>query len=440
MAMTAAGTLGQYELRDEGQEPDFTKVPPIYRNPFLKADSYPQAVGYVQQRLCFAGSDDKPQTVLMSRTGDFKNFTTRSPLEDDDSIEFTVAGQRAYRIRHLTDLQQLLIHTSGSEIIARGDNDGVIRPTAINLATLGNVGASNVPPIVAGSSVLFAQARGSQVVELRDTADGRLLRDLSTWAPHLVDGYTLVDWAWAQSPYSCAWAVRSDGALLGLTYVPEEDIVAWHRHDTAGVGVDLFESVCVIPEGDEDVVYVVVKRTINGATKRYVERLAERNEGLYSAGSNQATITFLDSYKTYTASANGSATITGLDHLEAETVYALRDGVVVGPFTVASGQITVVANWSLLVVGIQINADVETHSLDQDESDVSGRKKNVAKVTLLVNQSRAFFAGPTSATADLRQYQMPANSAATDLFTGAADVTVGGGWNVDRRIFIALRT
>jgi len=432
---TARGTT----FEDQGQEPDFTKVPPVYRNPFLASGNYPQAVGYVQQRLGFGGSDEKPQTVLLSRTGDFHNFTTRSPLEDDDALEFAVAGQRAFRIRHLADIERLMILTGGSELIARGDQDGVIRPTAINISAVGYVGSSDVQPILVGTSALVVQARGSQVYEFRATAEGYIARDLTAWAPHLVDGYSIVDWAWAQSPSSCAWAVRSDGVLLGLTYVPEQDIFAWHRHDTEGIGTGYFESVCVVPEGDEDVLYAVVKRTVSGGTVRYVERLAERNESLYSAGANQTTVVFLDSHKTYTASANGTATPSGLSHLEGKSVLCLRDGVVVNAQTVTGGAIAVTANWSTLVVGLQINADVETHAFDAEMRGdaVADRAQGIPRLTMLVNQSRAMYAGPTFETTDLVQFQMPKTvTSSTALHTGPAPVVIKGGWELGANICI----
>jgi hypothetical protein len=97
--------------------------------------------------------------------------------------------------------------------------------------------------------------------------------DLTLFASHLVEGYTIVDWAYRRSPHSVIWAVRDDGTLLGLTYLREQDIWGWHRHDTDGA----VENVCVVPEGTEDAVYLVVKRTVNGATKRYVERLTSRS-------------------------------------------------------------------------------------------------------------------------------------------------------------------
>src|SRR4051812_6123604 len=98
---------------------------------------------------------------------------------------------------------------------------------------------------------------------------GYITGDLSLRAPHLFDGLDVVDLAFSKAPFPFVWMVSSDGTLLGLTYIPEQQLGAWHRHDTDG----LFESCAVVAEGSEDVLYVVVQRTVGGVSVRYVERL-----------------------------------------------------------------------------------------------------------------------------------------------------------------------
>jgi hypothetical protein len=75
-----------------------------------------------------------------------------------------------------------------------------------------------------------------------------------------------------QNPDSIVWCVRDDGVLLGLSYLREHQIWGWHRHVTDG----RFVSVCVVPEGDEDVLYVIVERKIQNVLRYYIERLAYR--------------------------------------------------------------------------------------------------------------------------------------------------------------------
>lgn len=241
---------------------------------FNAADEYPTAVNYYQQRLLFGGSSLNPETVWGSRIAEFKNFAASMPARDDDSYEFTLVGRQVNEIRHLLDLDPLFIFTSGGEWVVRGDEAGIILPTEINARQFSYHGIHEyLDPLMAGTVPLFVQARGNAVRKLlpkSETEDAGA--DLTLFAKHLFGDYTLVDWDYQEMPHSVIWAVRSDGVLLGLTFLPNEDIWGWHWHDTDGT----VENVCVIPEGNEDSVYLIVKRTINGVVKRYVERMATR--------------------------------------------------------------------------------------------------------------------------------------------------------------------
>jgi hypothetical protein len=181
---------------------------------------------YDQQRAVFAATDYDPGKVWLSRSGSYKNFTYRSPIQDDDAITFTIAGRQVNRVQHLVEVNQLLILTSGGEWLVLGDGDGAIRPTAINLRQQGYNGSSSLAPIVVANNALYVQARGSVVRDLRYDfgSDGYTGRDLTVFAPHMVDGYQLLAWDYQQIPHSVVWSVRDDGTLLGLTYVKEHEV------------------------------------------------------------------------------------------------------------------------------------------------------------------------------------------------------------------------
>jgi hypothetical protein len=268
------GIAGSTSFVDNGITADTAEAPPTARNPFNATGDYPSAVTYYQQRLGFANTDNDTEKVWFSRSANFKNFTVSSPLQDDDAVTFTVVGRQVNEVRHMLDLGKLLILTSGGEWIAEGDEAGVLKPTAINARQQSYNGSSTLPPLVVGNNALYVQARGTIVRDLGYDleSDGYRGNDLTIFAAHLFDGYTISNWAFAQIPHSIIWAARSDGTLIGMTYVREHQLWAWHRHDFDG----LVENVCVVPEGTEDVLYMVIKRTIDGATKRYVERMASR--------------------------------------------------------------------------------------------------------------------------------------------------------------------
>ena len=210
----------------------------------------------------------------MSKVGDYLDFGVSRPLVADDAITFPVPGRQVNAVRHLIPMDNLVIFTSGSEWkLSAGQND-IVAPDTIAVKPQSYRGSSKIPPLVVGNTALFIQDKGRTIRELAfefasDTYTGQ---DLTQLASHLFAGYTIKEWAYQQVPFQVVWCVRSDGALLGLTYLKEQQVAGWHRHDTDGE----FESVACISEGTEDVLYAIVKRTINGSTKRYVERMNTR--------------------------------------------------------------------------------------------------------------------------------------------------------------------
>lgn len=262
---------------DINYDPDGTRNPPSESDPFVGTGNYPSAIGYFQQRLCLASTDNDPERVRLSRTGDFRNFSISSPLQDDDAVSFIIAGDQVNEVRHLFEVGgKFFILTAGGEWTIDGDQAGTVTPTAINLRQQGYSGAAKLRPIIIDSTALYVQARGTIARDLRYdlSTDGYQGRDLTIYATHLFEAHTLIDWDYQRQPNSVVWAIREDGGLLGLTYIREHEVWGWHRHDT-GDG-DAFESGVCLPEGDEDALYTIVARTIGGATKRYIERLHSR--------------------------------------------------------------------------------------------------------------------------------------------------------------------
>lgn len=270
------GTAASNSFNDVGVTPDNNATPPVARTLFNAAEEYPSTVTYFQQRRVFANTNNDPEKVWTSRSGQHTNLTISSPIQDDDAVTFTIVSRQVNEVRHLVEVGELLILTSGAVWQVQGDADGVLKPTAINLKLQGTHGAAELAPVTIGNNLIYLQARGSIVRDLaykRDSA-GYTGKDLSIYAPHLFEGYQLVAWDYQEVPDSIVWAVRDDGTMLGLTYLPEHEVWGWHRHDT-GDG-DLYEDVISVPEGAEDYVYTIVQRTIGLTTKRYIERFRSR--------------------------------------------------------------------------------------------------------------------------------------------------------------------
>ncbi len=260
---------------DDNITPNTAIQPPVALDLFTAPEDYPAVVGYYQQRLAFANSINVPTQVNLSRVGGFTNFTVSTPIQDDDAVSFVIAGQRNESVQHLVDLGKLVIHTAGSEFVANGNQAGSISPLAIGLVRQGSAGSSSIPPLTLGNTDVFVQARGGFLRDLRYEIQSTSFagKDLTVFAPDLLANRTIVSMDWQQIPHAIIWAALDDGTLLGLTYSREQDMWAWHEHDLGGS----VEQVCIVPEATEDVVYLTVKRTINGSATRYIERLTSRD-------------------------------------------------------------------------------------------------------------------------------------------------------------------
>lgn len=269
------GTAGSTSFIDAGIVPDTLDTPPVNLTLFSSADNYPAAVSYYQQRLLYANTNNDPQKAWASRSASFHNFTVSVPTQDDNSISFTLAGRQVNQIKHMVDIGTLIFFTSAGEWSIQGNQSGVLTPTDINPKQYSYNGSSDLAPIIIANNAIYVQARGSIVRDLSFDfqIDGYRGNDLTIFSAHLFDKYTLSDWAYQQIPHSIIWAARSDGTLIGLTYVKEQQILGWHRHDFEDATV---ENVCVVPENNEDVLYLVINRTIDGRTVRYVEKMETR--------------------------------------------------------------------------------------------------------------------------------------------------------------------
>lgn len=265
-------TTGQF--RDIGIDPDTSIRYPDAFTYFQDGGDKPSCVAYAQQRRFFAATNNDKESVWGSAIASYTDFSTPYTATDSTSLLFKAAGKKFNPVRHILDLSKLVLLTESSEIVVNPDGS-VVSPLNINLATQTYNGSSKLPPIVINDNALYVQARGSVVRDLLFdfNIDGYSGNDISIFANHLFEGYTITDWCYAQIPNSTVWAVRSDGTLLGLTYLREQQVLAWHRHDFEG---GVVESVCSIPASNEDEVYLVIKRNINGRDVRYVERFSSR--------------------------------------------------------------------------------------------------------------------------------------------------------------------
>jgi hypothetical protein len=385
------GQAGGGSFIDNNITADVTQTPPIsdVNSAFNSAGNYPAAVSYFQQRRVFAGTASLPQNLWATCSGTESNMSYTIPVKSDNRIAIRIAAREASAIRHIVPAGQMLLLTATCEWKCGASSNGdVLTPTSISVAPQSYVGANNVIPVVVNNIVLYAASRGGHIRELSYSwqASGYVSGDVSLMAPHLFDYNSVVDMAYCRGPVPTLWAVSSNGSLMGMTYVPEQQVSAWHHHDTGASGV--FESCCVIAENNEDMLYLVVRRTINGSTTRYIERLHTR---LFAT---LADAFFVDCGATYSGVA--TKTVTGLTWLEGQTVNILGDGATFPPQTVTGGAITIDQACSKITVGIPIVAQLQTLPVaaQVDGGYGQGHQKNVNKVWLRVYRSSGILAGP----------------------------------------------
>lgn len=432
------GTAASNSFKHAGQTPDFNLTPPTARVLFDAAGEYPAVSANYQQRRFFANSFAEPDAIWGSRIGFVVNFGISSPLQDDDSVTFRLAGNNYHPIRHMVALKAgLILLTDGGEWTMTGGAGPTspITPSSLQADQETYVGISTrVRPVVVGNAILYAQARGTVVRDLHfdKEVEGLAGRDLTIFATHLFERKTLLAMEFQQIPHSIIWCVRSDGVLLGLTYIPEQDIWGWHRHTTDG----RIEEVCVVPETDEDTLYVIVRRDIGGVAKRYIERL-ERRELL--DGYIHATSFFVDSGLSYSGVPADS--FAGLEHLEGKRVAVYADGTVLfdGLSTnspvVTSGVVTLAAEYVNVHIGLPYTAEIETLDVDVNGTAVRDKQKRVLGVSVLVERSsRMVQAGAD--VASLRYYIDEPWQAASDTATEALVLSIPAVYTQPGRVLI----
>lgn len=387
----------------------------------------PAAVCYHEQRRVFAVD----QTVWATRSNTEGDLTFSLPVKDDDRLLFQIAATEYSAVQHLVSLGELIALTTSCEFVISSPDSVALTPTSLMSRPHSFIGASAVRPAVVNNSIVFEAARGGHLRELsfRAEAQGFVATDLSMRAAHLFDGLTLVDLTVMRAPYQIVWAVSSSGDLLGLTYVPEQQVEGWHAHPMQGS----VEACLAIPEGVEDALYIIVRRTIDGTERLCIERMASLLE------TELASMVFVDGAVVSLAAPAGA--LSGHDHLAGATVSILADGVVLPQQVVtAAGTVTLAQSYAEVVVGLPIDAELQTLPLAyQIDGLAQGQEKNVNRVWLRVSASSTFQLGPSatalvpSVSADPAPRRLLTSS---PVVTGRFPVTIPGAWSADGQVLV----
>jgi hypothetical protein len=326
-------------------------------------NGYPRAVAFFETRIWFAGSKHQPQGLWASEVSVYDNFQV--DVNDDDPLAIELSSQERNEILWLADQEKLLVGTSGGEwTIAGTDLNSIISPTNIVARRQESNGSSLIRPIMVNEVVVYVQRSSRKIREFgydlnRDRYHGT---DLMLFSEHLARG-GFVTMAFAGNPYPLLWVNNGNGELLCMTYEKDQNVYGWTRMETNG----LVESVETVYGATSDQVYVVVKRTINGTTRRFIEKIdGSFDTNFYDTDQELEDAKVFSDCSSSHYSATAFTSVSGLHHLNGEAVVALADGVVVEGLTVTDGTVDLPTAANTAHVGLNYEARISPISFDMD--------------------------------------------------------------------------
>lgn len=397
---------------------------------------YPQTLCFFQDRLCFGGTKKQPYMVWMSRTGDYGNFSVEKAsgtVTDDSAVALAFVSRKQFKILHLIASTDLIVLTAGNEWTVSGSD--TVTPSKAVPKMQTTRGCSTVEPLMIGGRIVFVQGRGSTVRDMAYSyeTDSYGGNDLTLLAKHIIENVQIVDSAYKQEPDSTIYFVRSDGSMACLSYIMEQKVYAWSTIETQGK----IESVAAVQEGDEDIIYLVVKREINGVTVRNIEYLAKNP----AKSNNPDDYIMLDNAIEYsTAEKSSGETEIDAAELAGEKVTVIGDGRMYSGLTVSQdGTVTLPAAVQHAFIGLPYRSIVELPNVEIKTGDgtMQGRKKQISNCILRLSNSLGGMVGPDINTLDLMNFDEQNAVSDIKLFTGDKHMTLPiGGFNNEGRVII----
>lgn len=397
---------------------------------------YPQTLCFFQDRLCFGGTKKQPYMVWMSRTGDYGDFSVEKAsgtVTDDSAVALAFVSRKQFKILHLIASSDLIVLTAGNEWTVSGSD--TVTPSKAVPKMQTTRGCSTVEPLMIGGRIVFVQGRGSTVRDMAYSyeTDSYGGNDLTLLAKHIIENVQIVDSAYKQEPDSTIYFVRSDGTMACLSYIMEQKVYAWSTIETQGK----IEAVAAVQEGDEDIIYLVVKREINGVTVRNIEYLAKNP----AKSNNPDDYIMLDNAIEYsTAEKSSGETEIDAAELAGEKVTVIGDGRMYSGLTVSQdGAVTLPAAVQHAFIGLPYRSIVELPNVEIRTGDgtMQGRKKQISNCILRLSNSLGGMVGPDINTMDLMNFDEQNAVSDIKLFTGDKHMTLPiGGFNNEGRVII----
>jgi hypothetical protein len=345
---------------------------------------WPTCGSFFEDRLWVSGATEYPDVVAGSRTGGYEDFTQKTPTDevlDDHAVIVRINSKKLSSVRWLSsDERGLLIGTGTAEwVVQASDADNALSARNVRGRSSTERGSADIEPAKVDRQVLYVQASRRTVREYAYVfeSDGYKSPSMSLFASHL-GAAKFAQMVYQSEPHSIMWFRRDDGSVVGLTYNREENVIGWHQHDFAG---GIVESMAVIPSAtdNQDTLWLVVRRTINGQTKRYYERLMR----FWDFDSVVTEAHFVDCGLRY----DGTPTnvVRNLSHLEGCAVDGVADGVPFRGLVVLNGTLRLPRDVeaSTIIIGLGYTSEAEISRIEAGGADGTsqGKVKRINSIT-----------------------------------------------------------
>lgn len=402
---------------------------------------YPACVTFFQERLGWGGCTVAPESLQLSVVNNYTShqptaYDTNGTVIDSYGLNFTLSSNDVQNVRWMVgDTAGLLVGTtSGEWVLSPSSVGGALTPTNVNAIQMTAHGSAAIKATKVASTTLMVQRSKRKVREITYVYYENKYHapDMTIIAQHITRG-GITDTAYQQEPSSILWAVRGDGMLLGFTYERDQNVIGWHRHQLGGSGI--VESIAVIPapDGTRDELWMIVRRTINGASKRYVEYMTQ----MWERGDDQVTAVYLDSALQYSGVA--TTTITGATHLVGQTVGVLADGSLHPDCVVSGGGgITLNRTATKVTLGKRYNSDGQTLRLEAGSANGTsqGKTQRSNRVNFRLHDSLGISVGPDFNSLSPRIVRTTSDDAgaAVPLYTGDDSDTWDGDYTFENLV------
>jgi len=396
-------------------------------------EGWPTSVTIFRERLCFAKGFD----VYLSVSGDFENMAAQEfgEILPDSAMIVPVLGDEANLIQWIHPVSGgLMVGTEGGESVIRATSfSEPLAPDNVEVDPQSGQGVRPIQPIPVSDRIFFTQRSGRKIYDAiySVTSEKYEGTDQTARAEHITRS-GVIDMMYQQDPYGVIWCALKDGSLIGYTFKASQEVFAWHRHPIGGDGqVESVQSI-PSPDGLRDDLWLIIKRTINGVTRRYVEVMMAETENCDCVTDSF----YVDSGATYDGSP--VTTITGLSHLEGETVKVLADGSVHPDRVVQAGIIQLQREASTVQVGLGYRRRLSPMRIEAGSANGTAQTKSKRsnRIGFRFLDTVGCKVGPS--LDDLKEIQFRSSNMAMDepipLFSGDKLVKWNGGYDSNHYI------